>query len=66
MSVQFVRLATGELGLIAHWYPESEAVGVKTPNGRLHVIPAVRLTPGPACVVEEPMPPPDPRPPWNS
>jgi hypothetical protein len=66
MPSQFVRLTTGELALIVHWYPESDAVGVKAPNGRLHVLPAVRLTLGPSCAVEEPATPPSPRKPWNS
>ena len=54
MPAPFVRLASGELSLIVHWYPETQAVGVRTPQGRLHVLPVVRLTPGPSCAVEAP------------
>jgi hypothetical protein len=54
MATPFVRLATGELGRIVDWYPETEAVAVGAPNGRLQVLPVGRLLPGPDCAVEEP------------
>ena len=65
MPAPFVRLAAGELGLIAYWYAETDAVGVKAPNGRLHVVPAGRLEPGQGCAVEAPVPPPSLRTPWR-
>jgi hypothetical protein len=54
MPAPFVRMASGDLAQIVAWYPETKAVGVKTPNGRLHVLPIARLIPGPSCAIEPP------------
>ena len=54
MATPFVRLATGEMARIVDWYPDTKAVAVKAPNGRLHVLPVGRLLPGPGFAVEQP------------
>jgi hypothetical protein len=52
LPAPLVRLASGELAHIVHWYPETKAIGVRTPNGRLHVLPVARLLAGDGCAVE--------------
>ena len=54
MATPFVRLATGEMARIVDWYPDTKAVAVKAPNGRLHVLPVGCLLPGPGFAVEQP------------